>query len=233
MTNYDVAKEYSNCVLNKFENLIPILYGSSVFGINGHDLDICFISDKELLKEELKELINITRFYHNKYKLIVDEEVPYANKLIYPKEFINDTFINGPFPIIDEKYQIPQIVKTREFLSSINMRKRLLLNILTTKHLVLHDNQEGIENYSKKAYEYMINVLISYANLNSFTEEELYKVFVKDPYSKVDGELYLGYKTNFKERVVYLKSRINMCLNEMLEKEEIILNKDGQYVKKR
>ena len=232
MTNYDIAKEYSNYVLNEFEGLIPILYGSSVFGINGHDLDMCFVSEKEIQKDEFDELIKITKYYHNKYKLTIDEEVPYRNKLVYPKEFIDNTLNNGPFPIIDGRYQIPKIVKTPEFLSSVNMRKRLLLNILTTKHLLLTRNDKGIDDYVMKAYEYMINVLLSYANIDDFTEEDLYKVFIQDPYTNDVGELYLGYKTNFKERVDYLKKMINISLKRMLENDELISN-GKRYVKKR
>ena len=41
------------------------------------------------------------------------------------------------------------------------------------------------------------------------------------------------YKTNFKERVDYLKISINSSLNDLLEKEELSLNEDRKYVKKR
>ena len=233
MTNYDIANECSDCIFKKFNNLIPILYGSSVFGVNGHDLDMCFVSEKTLLTEELEELINIIKFYHYKYNLSIDEEVPYQNKVVYSKNFIDDTFINGPFPIINGQYQIPKIVKTKDFLSSTIMRKRLLLNVLTTKYIVLNGDLKEIKNYSKKAYEYMIRVLISYANLDNFSENDLYNVFIKDPYLKVEGELYLGYKTNFKERIDFLKSNINISLNDMLEKNQIVLNEDKKYMKKR
>ena len=232
MTNYDIAKEYSIYLLKHFKDLIPILYGSSVFGINGHDLDMCFVCDNDLLKEELDELIEITKFYHHKYDLIVDQEVPYENKLIYSKKFIDETIANGPFPLVNGRYQIPKIIKTKEFLSSFKMKKRLLLNILTTKHIVIVNDNNVIKRYSKMAYEYIIKVLISYAQLDCFTENELLQVFIEDPFSSVNGELYLGYKTNFIERVEFLQKKINESLNNMLIDGLLSLDASKHYIKK-
>jgi len=233
MSNYEIALEYANCVLHIFDKLVPILYGSSAIGVNGNDLDMCFISNNDLTKEQLSELIKITKYYHYKYNLKIDEEVPYENKLIYTMDFINDTFNKSPFPFINGKYIIPKIIKSQEFLSSTDMKKRLLLNILTTNHIVTSNDFDLINNYSKEAMQLMIKTLISYGELIEFSFEDLYDVFIKDPYSKLEGEWYLGYKTNHIEKILYLKKELLDGLNSMIDDNIIDFSNNKYYVKKR
>ena len=55
---YDsMIEKYKNSIIKEYGDLTLILYGSTVYGVNTSDLDICYLSDKEL--------------------------VPYDNKLVY------------------------------------------------------------------------------------------------------------------------------------------------------
>lgn len=220
MEELNLAKELKKDVDNEIENMAMIIYGSTVFGVKTSDLDICFIRENDLFINELEKLKDIIRMFHVKNNLRIDEEVPYDNKLIYTNSFIENTFSDLPFPYINGKYIIPAIEKTYEFLSSIEMKKRLILNILTTKHIVVDGNQELISKYSNDAWESILKVVVSYSGRYQFTLQELVEWLYADPFNKIDGEMYLGYKTNLREKMLYI--------NYMVEQQLIRLEKENK-----
>lgn len=230
LNSLDMVKKYRDEVIDLLDDTIMILYGSTVFGINTSDLDVCFIKEKELTKEEFEKLEKITRDFHNKNNLKIDEEVPYKNKLVYTKSFIEDTLINLPFPFVDGKYIIPKIIKTPEFLSSKEMSQRLLLNILTVKNEILSGNNKIIEKYSEKAWEQILKVVISYSQINNFTIEEVIMNLHRDPFSGVEGEFYLGYKINMKEKEIYIKNKIQENLCKLESENKIVKTLKKKYI---
>ena len=115
---------FKNEMYNEFPNLDfgIIIYGSNIFNINSSDLDVCITGDNINNADREKITEKVIEFHH-KYKLKIDQEVPYENKLIFSYQDIKNAIIDNPFEnrgIIS----INPIIKTNEFLSSTEMKKR-------------------------------------------------------------------------------------------------------------
>lgn len=230
MEALDIAKKYRDEVIKKFDDMTMILYGSTVFGVKTSDLDVCFVSMESLTEDQFLQLENITRNFHLKNNLRIDEEIPYKNKLVYTNNFVENTLINPPFPYINNKFIIPPINKSKEYLSSKEMSQRLLLNILTVKNEVLCGDKELIKEYGYRAWEKIIKVVLSYSEQNVFLIEELLKNLYIDPYSKEEGELYLGYKTNLEEKKIYLQKKVEEILEQLENKNKVAKTLKRKYI---
>ena len=46
MDSLNIIEKYKNIVINEFKDMSLILYGSTVYGVETSDLDICFFSNK-------------------------------------------------------------------------------------------------------------------------------------------------------------------------------------------
>lgn len=218
-----LCKNFKTEMLNEFPylNLGIIIYGSNIFNINSSDLDVCIIVDNICMEDRAKITKKIIEFHH-KYKLKIDQEVPYENKLIFSYQDIKDAIINHPF-INTGITIINPIVKTKEFLSSIEMRKRLILNILTTKHISINC-KHVIKQYEKKAWDIMLKTIIEYANITELTPENILKNLYRDVYTGNEGEMFLGYKDNCIEKEKHLLKNIKKALKRYKKpKKEIIL----------
>lgn len=215
-----MIEKYKNSIIKEYGDLTLILYGSTVYGVNTSDLDICYLSDKELSKQRFQRLKNMTRIFHLENGLRIDEEVPYDNKLVYSNEKIKKTFEEPPFPYIDNKFMINPILKSKSYLSSLEMSKRLLLNILTVRHNIIFGNEAKVKQFSDKAWDIMIRVVLSYAEKNEVTIDELINLLYEDPYTHTTGELYLGYKDNLQEKMDFLVSSVGTSIFR-LEEEQI------------
>lgn len=216
----NIIEKYKNSIIKEYGDLTLILYGSTVYGINTSDLDICYISDKELSKERFERLKNSTRIFHLENGLRIDEEIPYDNKLVYSNEMVLSTFKEPPFPYVENKFIINPILKNKSYLSSIEMSKRLLLNILTVRHNIIFGDDAQIEQFCDKAWDLIIRVVLSYAEKNEITIDELINLLYEDPYSHAKGELYLGYKDNLQEKINFLESSVGASVLR-LENEQI------------
>lgn len=217
MESNDIIEKYKNSIIKQYGDMTLILYGSTVYGVKSSDLDICYLSDKELSKQRFETLRDMTRRFHLENGLRIDEEVPYDNKLVYSNNMIKNTFEEPPFPYINNKFMINPIIKSESYLSSLEMSKRLLLNILTVRHNVLFGNEEQVKEFSNKAWDIMIRIVLSYGEKNEVTIDELINLLYEDPYTHATGEFYLGYKDNLKEKIDFLESSVgnSVCRLEM------------------
>ena len=220
MDSNSIIEKYKNIVIQEYLDLTLILYGSTVYGVNTSDLDICYLSDNELTEKRFERLKNLTRIFHLENGLRIDEEVPYDNKLVYSNDMIEKTFKEPPFPYVNNKFVINPILKNKNYLSSLEMSKRLLLNILTVRNSVLFGDEEKVKEFSNRAWDTIIRVVLSYAEIKEATISKLVNLLYEDPYSHATGELYLGYKDNLQEKIDFLESSVadSMC---RLEEEQI------------
>ena len=180
-----------------------VIYGSNIYGVTASDLDVCLITDN--ISKELKEkLINLTIKFHNDNQLMLDDEVPFSNKLVYTKRDINKVFNDSPF-YKNGKTIINKIQKNKKFLSSCEMKKRLFINILTTDHITIGCSTE---EYEKQAFKMIIKVVIDHFNLINPTVEELLMNLYENKYTGEKGEMFLGYKKNYKEKEKYLVEKL-------------------------
>lgn len=229
MDSNSIIEKYKKNILKEYRDMTLILYGSTVYGVNTSDFDICFFSDKEISTKRFEKLKNITRLFHLENGLRIDEEVPYDNKLVYSNNMIINTFIEPPFPYVNDKFMINPILKSKTYLSSTEMSKRLLLNILTVRHNVLYGNEEQVKKFSNEAWNTILRVVLSYAEENEVTIDELIKLLYEDPYSHATGELYLGYKDNLKEKIDFLESSLSKKICRLEEEQVVVKTPKKKY----
>lgn len=205
-----ICQEYVNLIKKNFGNIIIsiIIYGSNIYNENSSDLDVCIII-KNYSKEIEKELIEKTIAFHKNNNLKIDEEIPFTNKLLYTKNEIEKTLLSPPF-YHNNKIIIKDIVKSKEFLESKEMKQRLILNILTSDHITIGESTVKLE---KKAMSVMINLVCRYYNLHNPNIEEILNYLYKNPITKNYGEMYLGYKENHPNKKIYLINKIKEIIN--------------------
>ena len=197
----------NNCFPNKIRSVI--IYGSNIYNESSSDLDTCvIIDDKDV--EIIGDIIKKTIDFHRSHNLKIDEEIPHENKLVYTISELIDTISNPPF-YKGGKVVINDIVKSKNFLSSKEMKQRLLFNILTTDHITIGFD---ITEYEKKAFKIMVDVVCSYFNITNKTEDEILSCFYKNKFTGAEGEMFLGYKKNYLEKEKYLREKIREVLND-------------------
>ena len=149
----EIGKEYIEYMSEETKHINPdiLLYGSTVYGKVSSDLDISFIVKKFDIKD-YERIKNLTIEFQKQHEMNLDEEVPYSSKLVYTDSDVEYMLRNTPFKKVNGVYRITPIEKTPEFLSSKEMKYRLLLNILTTRSLTLQGNKE------KRSIEKVISI---------------------------------------------------------------------------
>jgi len=221
MESIEIAKEYYKGVKNLIGEITMILYGSSVFGVKTSDLDLCFFNNQQLPAYEFDKIKKFTHDFHIINNLRIDEEIPYDNKLIYTFDFIESTLNNPPFPFCNGKFIIPKIQKNSTFLNSLHMKKRLLLNILTVKHVIIGNDNELIDGYVNRAWEIILKTIISYSEKDEFSFEEIIECLYEDPFDYNNGEMYLGYKNNLQEKKDFIEEQVCYYLNKLNKENKI------------
>lgn len=197
----------NNCFPNKIRSVI--IYGSNIYNESSSDLDACVIIDNKDV-EIIGDIIKKTIDFHRSHNLKIDEEIPHENKLVYTFNELVDTINNPPF-YKDGKVVINDIVKSKEFLSSKEMKKRLLFNILTTDHVTIGFS---VAEYEKKAFKIMVDVVCRYFNIIDKSEDEILSCFYRNKFTGAEGEMFLGYKKNYLEKEKYLREKIREVLND-------------------
>ena len=198
-----------------------VVYGSNIYKGIKSDLDFCIICENET-SMNIDIIIEIVKKFHVKYGLMLDEEVPYTNKLLYSKsEVISLTEDKFPFKDKYGNYHIADTNKDHQFLSSEDMHYRLLLNILTTDKRIYSENEElidFIQNYSFKAKSLLYTAIINYFKVSTNDLASILQLFYQNPKSGKFGEDYLGYKKGNMQKELYLKNWIQYCIDNSSER---------------
>lgn len=204
-----ICDDYCKLINQKFSKYIRsiIFYGSNIYDVSNSDLDVCLIS-KELTPEIQQEIISETIKFHINNNLRIDEEVPHKNKLIFTVDEIIETLTNPPF-FVNGEIIIHDIDKNPVFLSSKEMKQRLLLNILTTDHRTIG---ESTAEYETQALKIILFVIRSYFKIENASIDEILECMYQNKYTGASGEMYLGYKKNHKEKDEYLRRKIKEAL---------------------
>lgn len=197
-----------------------IIYGMNIFDINSSDMRVCIVCDKIGNDDKEKMTKKVIEFYH-KYNLKLDHEVPYGNKFIFSYQDIKEAVINNPF-VNRGIISINPVVKSEEFLSSVEMKKRLILNILTRKHVTINC-RKTIKDYEKKAWDVIIDTIIEYAGLNDLSSENILRNLYCDFYTGNKGEMFLGYENNNVENEKHLIYQIKKALKRYKNKKGKII----------
>ncbi len=214
-----LCKQYKKLIFSKFGHLNPtiVFYGSNIYNASSSDLDVCVVTENPVCKEIAEQIISETIKFQKQNNLRVDEEIPFENKLLFSNYEIIDIFRNSPF-VIDGEYKYLEIEKTKEFLSSSTMKKRLMLNILTTDHRVVGENKKIFKEYQRMAYKTIFDMLHNVFNTDISKSESIIKDIYINPHNGKTGEMYLGYKFLNKRKHHYLINNISKFCKKHIDK---------------
>lgn len=201
---------YVGMIVNKYEKYCRtiIVYGSNSLEENTHDLDVCIITYEKVDDSIKQSIINITKQFSIDNGLRIDEEISYDNKLIYSIDEVERYVLTNPFINNQGEYEIKDIVKSKEYLESDEMRHRLLLNILTTYHNVAYGDKIFVELCEKKAWYIIYKTIMNHYNWTQVNEDSFIEGLYTNKKTNQEGEMFLGYKSNNKRKDEYLRDCI-------------------------
>ena len=197
MNKTDVlTKELTKFLNDHFNNRdhFACIYGSHASGHSTlkSDFDIVVAFDLPT-DQDYKNILNFLIKLHTDNNLPLDNEVPYSNKIVVSyQDFEYATNLKG-IKKENELYQVPSIKKTTLFLSSLEMRWRLLFNILTSPHIIVSGNTKTYQLMRDKAEQALVSLAINLTQKRNPTISELLDRLLQGKYGE-EGELYLGYK---------------------------------------
>lgn len=205
---------------------IIILYGSCAYGVLSSDLDVVFIlqSYDEKLYNKIEDFI-IQFQKENNFK--IDVEVPYRNKLIYTFTEVYEILDYSLFITNDNNYNITPITVSEEYFSGSEMRKRLLLNILTTYTKIINGNRKTIRELNNLAWKNLVKIVSEYNSLSIINVDEFIKLLFFDKKTNVACEDYLGYKRKNPKLEIHLRKELINILKD-LEKDKIVFRNDSK-----
>lgn len=226
----EIGKEYIEYMSEETKHINPdiLLYGSTVYGKVSSDLDISFIVKKFDIKD-YERIKNLTIEFQKQHEMNLDEEVPYSSKLVYTDSDVEYMLRNTPFKKVNGVYRITPIEKTPEFLSSKEMKYRLLLNILTTRSLTLQGNKEKIDIYKQKAWDLLVKIIISYNGLSEIDLDHFIQLLYKDENTNQAGEMFLGYKTNIQKKQLDLEDDCERTFDRLVKEGKLKKQSPRQF----
>lgn len=198
------------------------LYGSSSYRPTSlmSDIDMFIATNHTVPSNNINELANFIRDFHIRRRRKVDEEVPYANKIIYTSQERLGALDLSMFP---DGHVVP-IQKTTEYLAGTEIKQRLFLNAMTTPHYIIGDNVQKYQA-EKSAAERALTLLgISMQSDDLFSIDDIYSSLCVGPNGEF-GESHLGYKINYPQVGVYLLRILRQTVPALV-KEGIIGSHD-------
>lgn len=198
------------------------IYGSYAYGKHNKksDLDL-FIAFEDYSKKDFQKIKNFIVDLHIKNGLSLDNEVPYENKLLIKYIDLERAAFLGGLTLKNNRFVIPKVVKNKSFLNSAKIKKRLVLNALTSPHIFVGNDSVFYNRIKNIAERNLVLLAIDIIDKNDFTIIDLMKkLYISSGGS--EEELYLGYK-NYNKVKKYLKN--------ILIKEIKLLVKKGRIIK--
>ena len=206
---------------NLHKDCMIVVYGSSAYGKKSSDLDVVFI-----LKQCNKKLYDLIEKYTIQFQIDrgmqIDQEVPYINKLVYTFNELQNILDYSVFPFCKGKYNINPILINEEYFKSVEMKNRLMLNILTTYSVLINGNKKEFENYRMLAWKNIIVIVSSYYDLDVINIEDFTKSLYLDNKTKAYGEDFLGYKESNPKLYLHIKRNLKTVLNIMCREKKLI-----------
>lgn len=226
-----LGEEFIQYIRKDVERLNPsvLLYGSTVYGKISSDLDIAFIV-KDFNDQDFRKIRDLAVEFQKVKGMELDQEVPYESKLIYREREVEQMLKDSPFKRQNGIYVISPIEKTEEFLSSKEMKYRLLLNILTTRSLLLTGDEQKIDEYRRKAWDLLVRVIVSYNSLSEIEIDRFINMLYRDPKTQENGEMFLGYKTNIPQKKLDLEDDCERTLHRLEKEGKLIKRSSNVFV---
>lgn len=208
MTNSEVIIERLQKALQlHFANraYFAVTYGSYASGCqtSASDIDF-FVAVEQSQKEDLDALVLLLKDLEQEYAITLDTEVPYENKLLVSFIDLDHAVALDAFALDGTSAVVPSIQKEKTFLSSPQIRWRLILNALTTPHIMIAGNSDIYQRYRLSA-EAAVRDLSKLLTGNTELLEERVRALITSK-DGATGEMFLGYKSERLPIVGYLRN---------------------------
>ncbi len=203
-------KEITDFSIKHFNNndYFACVYGS--YASEDHtdvsDVDM-FIALKDYSSYDFNKMKDFLIDLHIRHNLNLDGEVPYENKIIVTYEDIGHATSLCSFIKTNNGYEVPAVEKHKKFLSSPEIRWRLVLNALTSPNEFVCGNREVYEDFKKDAETAVVKLAIGISLSENPTADELFDALIIGKNGE-EGEMYLGYKKERENVMIYLKEVI-------------------------
>ena len=225
MKTSSIISNLSSFLQSRFENrnYFACVYGSYSYGKYKQKSDIdLFIAIEKYDKNDFKKTKEFIVNLHKNNDLKLDNEVLYENKLFIDyKDLEKAVFLCGLI-LANNRFIVPRVIKTKKFLASIKIKRRLILNAVTSPHIYIGSDDKFYKRIKNLAERNITLLAIDMIDSSSFTIKDLIKKLYKSE-SGLEEEFYLGYK---KYDLVknYLKSILVKEVKTLTEKSDIIKN---------
>jgi len=189
-------------------NHFVCVYGSYMSGHHTEKSDMdMFIAIETRDEEDFKKVRDFLVDLHIRYGLNLDDEVPYENKILVSYTDIQRAIALDSFIKNGERYRVPLVKKDKGFLSSLEIRWRLILNALTSPHECIYGNKELYTMFKNGAEESIVRLARGIIRNSRPTPRELLRVLMFGANGE-EGEMYLGYKKEHSAVIEYLENII-------------------------
>lgn len=223
---YNTIEVFLNgCFKNRM--YFACVYGSHAYNNNrrsSSDIDI-FISSEKFESNDFGKIKKFIVDIHEKLHLDLDEEVPYKNKLLVKYDEVQKSVHLLGFKLVNNRYQIPKIIKSKRFLASNQVKLRLLLNALTSPHIFLGNDYDSYLSFRRTAERNLLFLCFDLKDCLVLKKSEILETLLKGKNGE-SGEMYLGYKKENKV-IDYLSSTLIGNLPQIISKGEISMVEDS------
>lgn len=196
-----------------------VFYGSYADNVDTDESDIdLFIANPTRDKELFIALENGVIDFHKEKNIPLDEEVPYSNKLLITFEELEMAASLNGMGMINNKFFVPTLKRTEEYLGSKQIKLRLIFNALSKPHYVLKDNdyyRSTKDNVSESLFWLAVDLL----DTPSFHINEIIDILFKGKNLR-QGEEYLGYE-RYPKVIETIRGRINEEVSRLNKKRMI------------
>ncbi len=191
------------------DDYIACVYGSYASEDYTHvsDMDM-FIATKDYSPYDFEKIRDFLVDLHIRYNLNLDDEVPYENKILVTYKDVEHAISLRPFVKTHTGYEVPAVEKHKGFLSSPEIRWRLVLNALTSPNEYICGNRAVYEQFRKDAEKAVVKLAIGISSSDKPTAYDLFEALTTGKGGE-EGEMYLGYKKDRECVVAHLKELIS------------------------
>lgn len=197
-----------------------VIYGSYPDGVakDTSDLDI-FIANNEYDQTLFNDLRKIVVGVHRKFNIPLDKEVSFRNKLLVTFNELEKAIRLNGMDMTDNRFIVPDLIKTELYLESEQIKLRLLFNALSKPHYVLWKN-DYYSLVKNKVIENLFWLAIDLLGTKQCKLDEIVAILFEDKNHR-QGEKYLGYEPY---------PKIIQKIKENILNEAIRLNNNGAIV---
>lgn len=187
-----------------------IIYGSLAHHTqtDKSDIDILVCAEK-VNKSDIKKITNFIVNLHLKYKFNLDSEIEYQNKVIKDYSFMSKAISGRGFIDKNNKYSLPTIIKSPEYLNSEILLLRFFLGALAHKHILFSGNEKDYCEFVQQGRENLLKILLNIKGFNKLSHDQLIDTYIFD--NGVTGDYYLGF-----EDLPYIRAYLSESLLDLI-----------------